>query len=161
MSMDVSGSGEDKRMARQSELAQAIAYVAHSGQSDKAGRPYIEHPARVAASLSASGFSDDIVAAGWLHDVLEDTSLTRDDLFRAGINGSVLAWVEDVTRKQDVPAEQYYERIASVHGARMVKLADIADNLDPERLSLLDDAAIVRLVRKYAKARLMLGARNG
>lgn len=146
---------------KQSDLARAIAHVAHAGQTDKAGNPYVEHPRRVADRLRRAGESDAIVAAGWLHDVLEDTELTRDDLHAAGIDWSVICWVEDVTRTREVSPEDYYERIRGVYGARVVKLADIADNTDPDRLALLDDPTIARLVRKYAKARVLLGVADG
>ncbi len=55
----------------QSELAQSIAAAAHKGQVDKAGKPYIEHPAHVAASVQG----DAAKAVAWLHDVVEDTRL--------------------------------------------------------------------------------------
>lgn len=60
----------------QSELAQSIAAAAHKGQVDKAGKPYIEHPAHVAASVQG----DAAKAVAWLHDVVEDTPLTFADL---------------------------------------------------------------------------------
>ena len=56
----------------QSELAQSIAVAAHKGQVDKAGMPYIEHPAHVASGVQG----DAAKAVAWLHDVVEDTPLT-------------------------------------------------------------------------------------
>lgn len=141
----------------QSALAKAIAVVAHHGQVDKGGFAYIGHPARVANTLAARGIHDRIVAAGWLHDVLEDTDLTRDDLHAAGIDFSVINIVELVTREEGVRIEDYYERIRNSGAALDVKLADIADNTSPDRLALLDDATIVRLTKKYAKALRLLG----
>ena len=55
------------------ELAEQIPTTAHAGQVDKAGRPYIAHPARMAGDEHA-------VAAAWLHDVVEDTEVTLTDL---------------------------------------------------------------------------------
>lgn len=67
--------------------AERIAREAHEGQFDKAGRPYVEHPARVAAW--AARLDPDapsaVIEAAWLHDVLEDTPFTRDDLAALGI----------------------------------------------------------------------------
>lgn len=137
----------------QLEIAIAVAKMAHKGQTDKAGRPYWEHPSRVAARLGQ--VSDEMLAAAWLHDVLEDTDLTRDDLRDFGLNWSVINWVEELTHKKNQSAEDYYAGIGP--SARKIKAADISDNLDPERLSQLDDDTIARLVRKYAKARMLLG----
>jgi len=113
-------------MSDQIDIAKAIATVAHKGQVDKAGSPYIDHPRRVAERLRAAKVGEAVVAAAWIHDVLEDT-----DLYYAGIKSA---------------------------GAHWLKKADIDDNSDPARLALLDDETIVRLTRKYAKARMLLEA---
>lgn len=135
--------------------ARAIATVAHRGQVDKTGAPYIDHPRRVAERM------DDHLsrAVAWLHDVLEDTELTRDVLRDAGIPLGVIRDVELLTRTKGQTPEEYYGALAATSRARRVKLADIADNTDPDRLALIDDdATVARLIRKYAKARLLLGA---
>lgn len=138
--------------------ARAIATIAHRGQTDKGGNPYIDHPRRVAARMDTHAER----AVAWLHDVLEDTDLTRDDLHDAGIPWYVIGDVELLTRSQEQRVEEYYEQLAGTARARRVKLADIADNTDPDRLALIeDDATVARLVRKYAKARLLLGATSG
>lgn len=138
-------------------VARAIATIAHRGQVDKIGAPYIGHPARVVERLEHAGENPISIAAGWLHDVLEDTDLTRDDLLAAGVDLSVVETVEAVTRRTGETPEEYYRRIFRRQLARPVKAADISDNLDPRRLALLDDATIARLTRKYAKARVLLG----
>lgn len=133
-------------------IARAIAHVAHKGQTDKAGLPYIGHPERVAKLLAGRGESEWVVAAGWLHDVLEDTGLDRDDLRLAGISWNTIVIVEKVTRSPNVRIEDYYAEIRLMPDANRVKQADIEDNSYPERLALLDDATVLRLTRKYAKA---------
>lgn len=139
------------------EVAKAIATIAHRGQVDKAGNPYIDHPRRVADLVSQQGA--DVIAAAWLHDVIEDTDVTCKDLEAAGMGRKVIWFVELLTRTDDQKAEDYYEALrVGPQGAWHVKLADIADNTNPARLALLDDATIVRLTRKYAKARKLLGA---
>jgi len=143
---------EDESQIR---IAKAIAVIAHRGQVDKAGAPYITHPQRVTTLIQTPRNSE--IAAAWLHDVLEDTDLTRDDLHAAGINWTTIAIVEKLTRTQGQPPEDYYENIRDSYSARRIKLADIADNTNPNRLALLDDATIARLTRRYAKARLLLG----
>ncbi len=139
-------------------VARAIATIAHRGQVDKAGQPYIDHPRRVAERVwDRYTFVPEDVAAAWLHDVLEDTDITRDDLRATGIPWKVIDVVELLTRQDGQQPEEYYELIRGNHSARIVKLADIADNTDPNRLVLLDDETIARLTRKYAKARQLLG----
>lgn len=133
--------------------AQHIAESAHHGQTDKAGVPYITHPARVAAR-----FHDPLhQAVAWLHDVLEDTPVTADDLRDAGIPDDVLDAVEALTHQPEEPRADYYERIRRAGPmAVAVKLADIDDNSDPDRLARLDGATRDRLTAKYTKARQAL-----
>lgn len=138
----------------QIQVAKAIAHIAHRGQTDKAGNPYIGHPARVAERVSMYGPL--AISTAWLHDVLEDTDITKDDLRAAGVDYRVINFVELLTGSDGQKPEDYYDGIKGT--ARTVKLADIADNTSPDRLALLDDATIVRLTRKYAKARKLLGA---
>lgn len=135
----------------QVELAKGIATIAHTGQVDKLGAPYIEHPARVAARLSSEAWY--VIAAAWLHDVVEDTQYTLEDLRLAGINSTVCSIVETLTHQKGVSNEDYWKAIRSQGwGAKKVKLADIADNTDVRRLSHLDDATALRLMKKYARA---------
>lgn len=135
--------------------ARAVATIAHSGQVDKIGNAYIGHPSRVAERLNQS-YGDQAVA--WLHDVLEDTDVTPEMLKDVGIPASVIADVELLTRDPHEQPSDYYDRIRQSSRARRVKLADIADNSNVDRLSqITDDATVARLVRKYAKARAFLG----
>lgn len=144
---------------RYAPIAKAIATIAHLGQTDKAGKPYINHPRRVAEALPMQvGLdADHAQAVAWLHDVIEDTKFTRDDLHDAGICWPIILDVERLTRLPHQSAEEYYKEVSGSYVARRVKLADIADNTEPLRLALLDDETIARLTRKYAKARLLLG----
>jgi len=127
--------------------AKDLAYRAHAGQMDKAGRPYIEHVARVAAAVSDDPEAE---AVAWLHDVLEDC---------AGFEGAILCFPLEVRRPVirltrypfHSPAE-YYDGIKRHPRALRVKLADIADNADESRLALLDAKTADRLRRKYQKA---------
>lgn len=141
-------------------VARAIATLAHTGQVDKASHPYIDHPRRVAWRLVEENpdyrYGD--IAVAWLHDVLEDTGITIADLKACGIPGDVIADVVLLTRDPKQPVEDYYAGIRTrSQRARRVKLADIADNMHPMRLAQLDDATVVRLVKKYAKALDLLG----
>lgn len=139
------------------EGAAALAGRAHAGQTDKAGRPYIEHPSRVAARV-AERYPDNIVARGiaWLHDVVEDTDVTLEEI-RAQFGPEVADGVDAITHRPGEPREDYYRRVAANPTALLVKGADLDDNGDPERLAMLDAATRVRLEAKYAKARTALG----
>ena len=136
-------------------LAQRICDQAHADQFDKAGRPYVEHPRRVASYVAAQNVS--AIMAALLHDVLEDTDLTAADLAQAGIPDEVIATVELLTRSAEVSDEEYYRRIAAHSDALEVKLADLADNTDPARLAQLPPHDQAWLTAKYDSAYARLG----
>lgn len=141
--------------------AERIAQAAHADQVDKAGRPYIEHPRRVAARLSAAGAPTEAIAAGWLHDVLEDTETTPADLASAGMPAETIAAVLAVTKRTEEPPEDYAARIVSTPLAADVKRADLADNSDPARLALLPASTRDRLGKKYARMLTLLRTGEG
>ena len=89
----------------------------------------------------------------WLHDVMEDCGLGELDLMAAGMPREVVAAVEAVTHRPHEPRTDYYARVRANDLARVVKLADVADNSDPARLADLDEPTRARLTAKYAKAR--------
>jgi (p)ppGpp synthase/HD superfamily hydrolase len=129
--------------------AQALATRAHEGQVDKAGLPYIGHPARVAARLVGD---DEGQAVAWMHDVVEDTGVTAADLAAKGFSAAVVAAVVALTRVEGENPDSYYARVARDPLALRVKLADIADNTDPVRMANLDEATRIRLTDKYGHA---------
>lgn len=141
-------------MTRTVNDARELAYAAHEDQVDKAGVPYFEHVAEVARRLEVHG--DEAVMAGYLHDVVEDTKLTLDDLRRFGFPEAVVRAVDAVTRRDGEPYMDLIARAAADPLGRLVKLADNATNSDEARLALLDDATAERLRRKYARAREVL-----
>ncbi|MFK4222722.1 HD domain-containing protein [Streptomyces sp. NPDC019890] len=136
---------------------EAIARAAHAGQKDKAGRPYAEHLAAVAEGVRARGGSDEQIAAGWLHDSVEDDALSRDWLDAAALPQPVKDMVLALTKRKGEELEEYTGRILATPGARLVKEADLAHNADPARLAVLDEATRTRLTAKYAKVRALLG----
>lgn len=139
-------------------LARRIATRAHSGHLDKGGQAYIGHPARVAASVAAHGEAATIVA--WLHDTVEDTSVTLAGL-RNHFSDVVVDAVDAITRRQGEGASSYYARVRGNALASIVKLADIADNMDEDRLAVLPPDVADRLRRKYAQALRELGGTSG
>jgi hypothetical protein len=94
--------------------------------------------------------------AAILHDVLEDTPVTDDDLRAAGCPEPVIAAVRALTKNSGEPLEDSMARAATNPIACAVKRADIADNSDPARLALLDEATAQRLRHKYADSTRLL-----
>jgi (p)ppGpp synthase/HD superfamily hydrolase len=129
--------------------ARRLATEYHAGQVDKAGRPYLGHPLRVADRVSH--LEAEVIAAALLHDVLEDTAATEGDLAAAGIPATVIDAVVLLTKTGGSLAD-YYARIRAHPVALAVKLADIADNTDPDRQAQLAPEVRERLKRKYIKA---------
>ncbi|GAP52860.1 HD domain-containing protein [Streptomyces azureus] len=136
---------------------EAVARAAHAGQTDKAGRPYAEHLSAVAEGVRARGGNDELVAAAWLHDALEDGVLSEEWLDAAALTQQTKDVVRAMTRRPDEEPEAYAHRILATPGARLVKAADLAHNADPHRLAALDEHTVRRLTRKYAVMRKRLG----
>lgn len=136
---------------------EALARAAHEGQTDKAGRPYAEHLAAVAAGVRVRGGDAEQIAAAWLHDSVEDDALTRQWLERAALSARTKAIVDALTKRPGEDPEAYAARILATDGARLVKEADLAHNADPERLAVLDEPTRRRLTEKYARMRALLG----
>ncbi|MGW1809784.1 HD domain-containing protein [Streptomyces sp. NPDC002078] len=139
---------------------EAVARNAHEGQTDKAGRPYAEHLAAVAAGVRARGGDAEQIAAAWLHDSVEDDALTRQWLEQAALSARAKAIVDALTKRPGEGPEAYAARILATDGARLVKEADLAHNADPERLAVLDEPTRRRLTEKYARMRALLGLRE-
>lgn len=130
----------------------ALATSAHDGQVDKSGRPYIGHPLRVMASVEG----EHAQMAAVLHDVIEDTSVTAEDLTARGCPSDVVDAVVSLSHLPGEPQEDYLRRVAANPLAVTVKRADIADNLSPARMARLDDETRARLEIKYATALRLL-----
>ena len=129
------------------EKALQIAARAHEGQTDKNGQPYILHPLRVMNAVEDEAAK--IVAA--LHDVIEDSSVTVEDLRQEGFEEGVLAALECLTHRKGESYSDYVARCKCNVIARQVKLADLEDYARPSRALLRPDRIepdIARL-RKY------------
>lgn len=138
------------------EEVDAFAAAAHAGQVDKIGVPYIEHVRAVAAGLAP--FGDDLVMAGLLHDVIEDTDVTAAQLLAMGVSLRVVGIVKDVTNQPGVPYEEKIHRIIHSSDATLVKIADNAHNSRPDRAAQLPEEKRARLAAKYRAARDILWA---
>jgi (p)ppGpp synthase/HD superfamily hydrolase len=119
------------------DLGQSIEVMrkAHEGQLDKCGRPYYLHPLRVAMRLVHC--TPEERHAALLHDVVEDTALTLEDLKALGYGDEVLELVDLLTRRmpEGETHRQYLERIVASRNpkALRVKVADLIDNMSPAR----------------------------
>ncbi|MGA2229969.1 MAG: HD domain-containing protein [Tepidisphaeraceae bacterium] len=129
------------------EDAIALAVEAHRGQRDKNGQPYILHPLRV--MFFCETVNERIVAV--LHDVVEDTGRTFDDLRKLGFSEEIIAALDCVTKREGENYEQFVERAAGNPIAKQVKLADLRDNMDVRRLPGISERDMERLA-KYLKA---------
>ena len=140
----------------QVSLAKGIAFVAHRGQVDRVGAAYIDHPGRVAERFDP--FGDPIAAASaWLHEVLEGTVVTAQELLEAGVLPEIVEVVHLLTRTPDVADDEFHARIRRHPVARRVKLAAIDDNAAPWRMRRLDYDTQVVLGERYRQAREFLG----
>ena len=129
------------------ETSLQIALRAYAGKVDKAGREYILHPLRVMAKMRA----EQEMSAALLHDVLEDSEITAEELLAAGIPAEVVEAVQHLTKMEE---EEYMDFVARARENRIaaaVKLADIEDNIDVLRLSSLDETDLAR-IQKYHSA---------
>ena len=126
--------------------AEEIAREAHKNQKRWDGSHYIEHPKRVA--LSFNDFDCRIV--GWLHDVLEDTDTTEQNLIDEGIPSRLVKSIKNLTKKEE---ENYYDFVMRIKNdpiATKVKIADIEDNLSDnlKEGSLKDKYRLARYILK-------------
>lgn len=128
-----------------------LAEKAHQGQVDKGGQPYILHPKRVMERCKTE--KEKIVAM--LHDVIEDTEITAEDLRNEGFSAEVLEAVVCLTKKYGEDYMDYIERVCENKLAAKVKLADLTDNMDISRIPNPTEKDFIRLEKyKRAKARI-------
>ena len=131
--------------------ALALCFKAHRDQTDKSGMPYVFHPFHLAEQMS-----DELtVCTALLHDVVEDTDMTLEDLRGAGFPDEVLEALALLTHDADTPYMDYVARLKHNPIARAVKLADLAHNSDPTRLDVMDDYAIARSEKYRAAIKLL------
>lgn len=129
------------------QKALEIAVESHKNQKQKDGTPYALHPIRLSMSLKSE--EEKIVAL--LHDVVEDTDWTFEDLVREGFSASVIEALRLLTHNDGSPYEDYIERLASNSLAKAVKKADLTDNMDLKRIPEPTERDFARL-QKYHRA---------
>lgn len=133
------------------ERAIEIAATAHAGQVDKTGQPYILHPLRVMLRVSAPHER----MAAVLHDVVEDTGVTLEQLRSEGFPDEVISAVDALTKRPGESRLEAAHRAAADPVARAVKLADNTENMDLSRISEPTEKDYARL-EEYKKVRAFL-----
>ena len=128
------------------DLALSIARKAHEGQLDKAGVDYIKHPIYVASQVE----SEEEKAVALLHDVLEDSPITVEELLIAGLPEEIVTAVKVLTKKPMQDYQAYLETVKTNPLALVVKLADLKHNSDLSRLTSITKKDRERL-KKYKK----------
>lgn len=128
-----------------------LCFDAHKEQTDKTGMPYVFHPFHLAEQMT-----DEIsTVCALLHDVVEDTDYTLEDLSKMGYPSEVIDVLRLLTHDPEVPYFDYVKAISVNPIAKQVKLADLAHNSDVTRLDEVDERAIAR-TEKYKKAIALL-----
>ena len=121
-----------------------IALRAYAGKTDKAGREYIHHPLRVMAKMK----TDLEMSVALLHDVIEDSDITAEQLLAEGIPAEVVEAVLCLSKNENEDYQDFVGRAKKNELAAKIKIADIEDNIDILRLPSLDDYDLTR-VQKY------------
>lgn len=132
---------------KMTKRAMNIAYKAHKDQMDQSGVPYIFHPAHVAEQMT----DEDTTIAALLHDVVEDTDITLDELAVQGFSPTIIEALSLLTHDKSVDYTDYVRAIKANPIAKAVKLADLNHNRDVTRLDEIDDRAR-KWEEKYSKA---------
>lgn len=127
--------------------AMHLCFEAHKDQTDKGGMPYVFHPFHVAEQMQ----TEETVIVALLHDVVEDTDYTIDDLRAMGFPEPVTDALTLLTHAKGIPYMEYVAAIKSNPIATAVKLADLRHNSDLSRLDSVDDKTL-RRVKKYQES---------
>ena len=131
--------------------ALVLCFEAHRDQKDKSGMPYVFHPFHLAEQME----TEETTIVALLHDVIEDTDITLDDLRKKGFSESVLEAIALMTHAPEVDYMDYVEKIKTNAIAKAVKLADLRHNSDLSRLDEVTEKALERQ-KKYLKAMELL-----
>lgn len=148
---------EIKPISEQKSVALEWCMESHYGSLDKNCKPFVLHPIRVAMSLMSEE-SDDVFIAALLHDTVENTTRTIEEI-REKFGEKVASLVDSLTRRNGETYMQFIHRCAADPIARIIKLADIEDNIRPERVQTLPDAQR-GITDRYDKARKILNSHN-
>ena len=128
-----------------------LCFEAHKEQIDKSGMPYAFHPFHLAEQMQ----DEESTIVALLHDVVEDTDYTLDDLSKMGFDDSVLTAINLMTHEDGVPYMDYVEQIKTNPIAKTVKLADLRHNSDMTRLEVVTPRDQERAEKYLAAIKLL------
>lgn len=134
------------------EKCQLLAIMAHKGQKDKGGSPYIYHPAYVARQV----WNEDEQCVAWLHDVVEDSDFTIAEIKCFGLPDNIIEAVEAITKREDEDYKTYIQRVKANTLAKKVKLEDLKHNMDTLRFTCKPTEKDLKRQKKYERAFLEL-----
>jgi (p)ppGpp synthase/HD superfamily hydrolase len=129
------------------ERAILIAAQAHEGQKDKSGAAYILHPLRMMMRME----SEAAMIAAILHDVVEDSDWTLEQLRGEGFSEEVLQAVDCLTKRDGESYDEFIARVQTSAIARQVKIADLEDNMNVKRIGEMSPKDLAR-IEKYHRA---------
>lgn len=135
------------------KMALKLCFEAHKEQIDKSGMPYVFHPFYVAEQMK----TEETTIVALLHDLVEDTEYTMDDLIKMGFDKAITDAIALMTHAENLDYMDYIRMIKENPIARTVKLADLKHNSDLTRLDTIDESALSRK-EKYLKAIELLEA---
>ena len=135
----------------ETKKAMKLCFEAHKEQTDKAGLPYVFHPFHLAEQMP----DEETTVTALLHDVIEDTPSTLQDLRGMGFSEAVLDALALMTHDESVPYPDYVAALRPNRIARTVKLADLRHNSDLTRLDTVDEKALKRIEKYKAAIRLL------
>lgn len=147
------GEISDPMLSRAKELA----YVKHMHQTDLLGQPYYNHPVMVVKLLAENEETNksEFLIVGYLHDIVEDTKTTLDQLSSLGFSVKVVEAVDAMTRRENEKYVDYIIRLSKNKIAREVKMADLRHNTDIRRIKYdqkthsRDEYRIIKYVRAF------------
>ena len=129
------------------KMALKLCFEAHKEQVDKSGMPYVFHPFHLAEQMN----TEETTIVALLHDLVEDTDYTIEDLVDMGFDKSITDAIALMTHADNVAYMDYVRAIKDNPIAKTVKLADLNHNSDLTRLETVDEKALSRR-EKYLKA---------
>ena len=136
---------------KMTKMALKLCFEAHKNQFDKSGMPYVFHPFHLAEQMN----DEETTVVALLHDVIEDTEMTLEDLRKHGFSECTLTAISLMTHNSSVPYMEYVAEIKKNPIARTVKLADLYHNSDLSRLALITERDEIR-AEKSRKAIALL-----
>lgn len=131
--------------------ALVLCFDAHKDQLDKSGMPYVFHPFHLAEQMT----TEETTIVALLHDVVEDTNYTLDDIANKGFDKPIIDALALLTHDPEVEYMDYVAAIKKNPIAKAVKLADLEHNSDLTRLNEITEKALARR-EKYLKAKAFL-----